>query len=119
MPAERRKQYDMTYERLCRPRFDDLARNQEAIEETVGKMNAVINNGLKESVMEIRRSLRWMMGILIGLIFTVVSTTIGIYTFGAVQHEMLREQMEVETKEVLQDVERMLKDREEEARRGP
>lgn len=75
------------YEKFCRPKFSQL-------EEKVDNLCKTVNDGLKDDVKELKATNRWMMGILVGLLITVIASMAKLWIDDRNQYHQLEKKIE-------------------------
>ena len=78
------QEHPKTYERFCAPRFERLEREIAEVRTCATALKAVVTNGLKDDVAELKEGQRWMFRLVVGILVTVALGSATLY-FGVIK----------------------------------
>lgn len=70
------------YKTFCERRFAE-------IEDKVDEVYTTVNDGLKDKVQHVEKQNKWILGLFIGLLITLISATISLHIIGVMQYNKL------------------------------
>ena len=71
------REHIKTYERFCAPRFEKLEREISEVRSCATELKAIVTNGLKDDVQELKDGQRWLFRLVVGILVTVALGSAG------------------------------------------
>jgi len=72
-------EHPKTYERFCRPRFEKVDQEINDLRNCTSELKAVVTDGLKDDVKELKAGQKWLFRLVVGILITVAIGSAGLY----------------------------------------